>query len=408
MTARHRRKKRNERGVAMLMVMVAVVLLSTLVYEFMDTSEISRNLAYAARDEVRAHYLARSAVQISRLILHIQKTYVDPYKRQGINIQLWKLPFIDSGTLEGLMGGTSTLDALGIGSGETAQSMNRASQPRARSSAGKMTSAQPGFLALGGTFNAEIESENGKINLNACCAPAQIVVLRRQLEGLFLPSQYNPFFEERKSDGQYCSREEQISSIIDWVDPDTQKSGLEGGFEDDRYLRLRDPYKSKNSKFDTLQELHLVKGVDDDFMAAFGSKLTIYGGQFVVNVASADAEVIKALVRAYVAPNDPLRDPLSRNLDLLVNKFVLYRMGLSETGGSMMFANPITDANAFTGWMMSQGVVLDRSLIGPAIGVDDRVFSIKATAKVGHIWKRLNVVIDNAAPGGRVLYWRED
>src|SRR5438445_4838274 len=44
-------------------------------------------------------------------------------------------------------------------------------------------------------------------------------------------SQYNPFFEEKKADGQFCSREEQISSIIDWVDADTTKSGLEGGLD---------------------------------------------------------------------------------------------------------------------------------------------------------------------------------
>jgi general secretion pathway protein K len=388
--------------VALLMVLVAVALIGAIVAEFQDTSNIAYDLAYAARDEVRAHYLARSAVNISRLLLHIQKTYVDPYRRMGINIQLWKLPIVDSGTLEGMIGGTGALKALGIGDGDAAQSIARAGRPSGTSR------GAPGFVALGGTFSSEIESENAKINVNACCRPDQIAVLRRQLEGMFLPSQYNPLFEERKADGQFASREEVISAIIDWVDPDTTKSGLEGGFEDDRYLRLRDPYKSKNSKFDTLAELHLVRGVDDDFMHAFGSSLTIYGGQFVVNVATAESDVLKAILRAYVAPNDPLRDPLSRNLDELVQKFILYRMGLSETGGQLLFANPITDTNAFLGWMGAQGVLLDRSLIGPAIGVDDRVFTIKAVANVGKVWKKITVVIDNAAPGGRILYWRED
>jgi general secretion pathway protein K len=384
------------------MVLVAVALIGAIVSEFQDSSNVAFDLAYAARDELRAHYLARSAVNVSRLLLHIQKTYVDPYRRQGINIQLWKLPIVDSGTLEGMVSGAGALQALGIGDGDTAQRIAR--EPRPSGS----TKSAPGFVALGGTFTAEVESENAKINVNACCRPDQIAVLRRQLEGLFLPSQYNPLFEERKADGQFASREEVASAIVDWVDPDTAKSGLEGGFEDDRYLRLRDPYKSKNSKLDTLQELHLVKGVDDDFMHAFASHLTIYGGQFVVNVATAEPDVVKAILRAYVAPNDPLRDPLSRNLDLLVQKFILYRMGLSETGGQLLFANPITDPQAFLGWMAGQGVILDRTLIGPAIGVDDRVFTIKATANVGKVWKKITAVIDNAAPGGRTLYWRED
>jgi general secretion pathway protein K len=399
-----KRNREGERGVALLMVLVSVALLGAVVNEFQDNANVSLQLAYAARDELRAHYLARSAVNISRLLLHIQKTYIDPYRRQGINVQLWKLPIVDSGTLEGLLSTGSVLSALGIGDGKTAQSIAR--EPRPSKSGAKDKSQ--GFVALGGTFSSEIESENGKINVNACCAPAQIEVLRRQLEGLFLPSQYNPFFEERKADGQFTSREDQISAIVDWVDPDTQKSGLQGGFEDDHYQRLADPYKSKNAKLDTLQELFLVRGMDDDMIHAFGQRLTIYGGQYVVNVASADAEVIKAMVRAYVAPNDPLRDPLSRNLDLLVQKFILFRMGLSETGGQLLFANPITDSQAFLGWMQSQGVVLDPRLIGPAIGVDDRVFSIKGTAKVGNVWKKIQVVLDNAAPGGRILYWRED
>lgn len=400
-------RRKGERGVAFLMVMMGIAFLSAVVYEFIDNTNIAMNMAYAARDDLRAHYLARSAISVSRLILHMQKTFIDPYKRQGINIQLWKLPFVDSGTLEGITGGNSALQALGIGDGKTANSLARETVKKDKG--GKLADYAQGFSALGGTFTSEIESENGKININACCTPQQIAVLQRQLEGLFLPSQYNPFFEESKGSGPPISRIDQVAAITDWVDPDTNKSGLSGGYEDDRYSRQRDPYKSKNSKFDTLQELLMVDGVDDDFYHAFAPRLTIYGGSQIVNVATADSEIIKALIRAYVAPNDPLRDPYTQALDPLVQRFVLYRMGLSETGASMMmFANPITDPSSFTNWMTSQNVGLNAQMIGGVIGVDDRVFSIKATSKVGQVWKRINVVLDNAAPGGRVLYWRED
>jgi general secretion pathway protein K len=407
-TSRKPTRRRKQSGVALLMVMVGVALLGAIVTEYLDNANISTQLAYAARDDLRAHYLARSAINVSRLLLHMQKTFIDPYKRQGMNIQLWKLPFVDSGSLEGLAGGgaQSALSALGIGDGKAAQSL----AAETKKTTGPRSEFAQGFSALGGTFTAEIESENGKININACCTPQQIAVLQRQLEGLFLPSQYNPFFDERKEGSNApISRLDQVSAITDWVDPDTNRSGLSGGYEDDRYQRMRDPYKSKNSKFDTLQELLLVDGVDDDFFHAFSGRLTIYGGAQVVNVATADSEVIKALIRAYVAPNDPLRDPLSQALDPLVQRFILYRMGLSDMGTPMMmFANPINDPAAFTNWMTGQNVMLDQRLIGGVIGVDDRVFSIKATARVGSAWKKMNVVIDNAAPGGRVLYWRED
>jgi DNA uptake protein ComE-like DNA-binding protein len=54
---------------------------------------------------------------------------------------------------------------------------------------------------------------------------------------------------------------EVAAAVVDWRDPDETESP--GGAESAYYLRGDDPYNAKNSRFETLQELRLVAGVDD-------------------------------------------------------------------------------------------------------------------------------------------------
>ena len=63
---------REERGAALLVVVVAVAVLTALTAELAYSSQVRLQLAADARDELRATWLAKSAVQTSRLILAFQ------------------------------------------------------------------------------------------------------------------------------------------------------------------------------------------------------------------------------------------------------------------------------------------------------------------------------------------------
>jgi hypothetical protein len=59
-----------------------------------------------------------------------------------------------------------------------------------------------------------------------------------------------------------------VNSIIDWQDRDDLRSGDDGA-ESDYYLGLTPPYRAKNAKIDSIEELLLVRGVTADL---------VYGG----------------------------------------------------------------------------------------------------------------------------------
>ena len=69
---------RRERGVAMLVVLTWLALMISLVSEFTYGTTVDAAQAANARDELRAHYLARSAVNLSRLLIKIQQKFIDP------------------------------------------------------------------------------------------------------------------------------------------------------------------------------------------------------------------------------------------------------------------------------------------------------------------------------------------
>jgi len=58
------------RGVALILVLVTIAILTSIGVDFSYSSRVSLKLAENLRDETRAEYLARSAINLGRLLLH--------------------------------------------------------------------------------------------------------------------------------------------------------------------------------------------------------------------------------------------------------------------------------------------------------------------------------------------------
>ena len=71
--ARARYMARQERGAALLLVLLVVAVVTVLATELAYDTRISLQIAANARDELRASYQARGAVALSRLVLHFQQ-----------------------------------------------------------------------------------------------------------------------------------------------------------------------------------------------------------------------------------------------------------------------------------------------------------------------------------------------
>lgn len=407
MTGRRLRIRRSirggrRRGMALLMTIISVALMTVLVADFMENTSVFVATGANSRDEIQAVYLARSAINLSRLLLVVTPTINRQLRTFGMPaLPIWRYadmmlaPFSDSGAAGGLgmMLGADLSEAEGMG-------------------------------VENGNFSAQIVDEDSRINLNMGAQGRLSDLLARQLASLVMPAQYNELFEERDPDGEFTDRETQIQAIIDWVDLDTTPYGFDSGAEDNHYQMLEPRYERRNAPFDSLEELRMVRGVDEDFWSTFVEPdpedpdqriLTVWGtGR--INVNTATPMVLAALICAYAQnENEPACDPTNPipGALMLAQFVVMYR----EAGGLLPGLGAFSSVRQFTSLVsegmegMVPGVPLNTREARRNLSVESRVFSIYATGEVGRVRRTIHVVIHTgleSTEGGAILYWRED
>jgi general secretion pathway protein K len=134
-----------------------------------------------------------------------------------------------------------------------------------------------------GRYVFRLFNESGKINLNAVGARSEVI-----LNNLLV----NLGITKEKADTI-------VDSILDWID--TDELHRLNGAESDYYESLPNPYKAKNARLDTVEELLLIKGMSPDIL--FGTKeqkglihfVTIYRTTTKINIKAAPKEVLMSL-----------------------------------------------------------------------------------------------------------------
>lgn len=90
-----------------------------------------------------------------------------------------------------------------------------------------------------------------------------------------------------------------VDSILDWKDGDDLRRL--NGAESDYYMSLPTPYKAKNAKIDTLEELLLIKGMRQDILYGNSDRkgiidfITLYSNTSTINLRTAPKEVLLAV-----------------------------------------------------------------------------------------------------------------
>jgi general secretion pathway protein K len=204
--ARRQRARRARRGVALILVLSALTILTVMLSEIQDESAAELGSSLSARDAVVAEYAAKSAVNLSRLLIAaeptIRKTLAPLFmmmKSPPPQIPVWE--FSDR-----VMGAFN--DAAG------------AEQFKAL---GGFDLTQGKNLGLTGAgFELRVIDEDSKINLNEPARGGAFGQSRlaAQLIGLMGGPQNDPLFEGRDADGQFSDRQAICSAIVDWADPD--------------------------------------------------------------------------------------------------------------------------------------------------------------------------------------------
>ena len=435
---RARRERDRQSGMAFLITIASLSLLIALVSQFTYGTTVDAAQAANARDEVRAHYLARSAVSLSRLLIKIQLQFVEQIMDtaqkmladqagQDLGISLRVTDYVTP--LLGFFAGSKMETALLSGL------------------IGIDTSEATGLGIPTGHMDAEITNEDGKIDINCGGGMTpdrskQIMVFRL-LQALMASPRYNWLFEQRNAEGQFVDRVELARAIIDWADADEQAFAVDAnssGPEDYRYDQRDDPYQAHNNRYDTVEETNLVRGMDPDYAEAFASNFTVYASNpdCKVNLASVKGDctpLIVGLVRAalFSDPSKPPNDPsILDDNRLYPLASILCERSQAVGFGSLdaligVLNNPAASIarddpryqlmQNLTGITITKKQLEQVAYVGPP-----RVYRVVATGESGKVKKRIIVILDSKRhldnpvtinpegerAAGVIQYWREE
>lgn len=223
----------NQRGMALLLVLVVVALLSALLTELAFSTLVDLRLAETFRDSTRAAYLAKGGVRVGLSFLQwdqkdpINSKYDHPSEYWGQGI--------------------------------------------------------PSYPVGDGFVSVKIEDLDGKFNVNR-------LVSSGNPDGIFKP-RFIQLFEEL--DFSAKEAEQMVAVLIDWIDENHDPE--ENGAEDSYYQQLDPPYNSKDGPLDSFEELSLVKGFSPEVLKKLAPHVTVYaqGGE-TLNINTASREVLSS------------------------------------------------------------------------------------------------------------------
>jgi general secretion pathway protein K len=227
-----RRMRKPERGIALLATLLAISLMTILVVDFTTSSALSYRSAANQADELRALYLARSAIQVGIAVLQ-RDTISDSQQKQRFDSlnDIWAIPV-------------------------------------------------PPIPVEGGTASVSIVDEARKLNINRLFNPrtramdnnfAQVLARLFEIVGVTT---------------------DLIPVIADWLDPDSVDSP--GGAESKYYMSLIPPYEPRNAAMPTIGDMRSLKGVDDATFMLLSRFLTT-APETRVNANTAPPAVLAAL-----------------------------------------------------------------------------------------------------------------
>jgi general secretion pathway protein K len=333
------------------MVMGAIAILTVMLAEFQDETSAELAAATAQRDGIQAEYMARSGINLARLLIASEPTMrkaIAPLfmfmKKSPPQLPVWE--FSDR-----LLGAFNDEESTADWGKSLTLDMSQAKN-----------------LGMpGGKYELVIVDEDSMINANLG-ASNEIAHIRlaQEIMGLITPIQFSPLFDQKDSQGQFHDRFQTCQAIIDWADVDEQgfncdlkqlTAASSAGVEDNWYGLLPKPYRRKNAPYDSLQELHMVRGVSEDFWATFidpspenpKKRVMTVWGTGAINVNTANAQTLYALVCAYAQADTPIcTDPLQAQT---------FIMGVTMARGITMGAPLFGSTRDFTTALQGQGQI---------------------------------------------------
>ena len=316
-----RQSPNNQRGVALIITLTAIAVLSLVIIDLSRQVNLHLDQGVFVRDEVRANALADTALDMTRACLDRKawgalgafQSKVDLNRLCNLMLGI----FI-RGSLDLPVGGLSVplegVEGLKIANGEVTE-VDITPEASYISLVG--LACPPPNLALLEEQQNQADAAQNMRNGQGGQAPTaggdplncpQRVSTTRQLRSLFCDPKVAHIFETEQPDGQRYTREEVIGNLVDWIDPDDNRVSIDpftwrfqegaGEGEDSYYRDSEERYRSKDSMFDSVEELRLVRGVSDELYAFLKDRVSVHASK-KINMNTASADVIAALLQAH-------------------------------------------------------------------------------------------------------------
>jgi type II secretory pathway component PulK len=391
-----------QRGVAVMMALAAIAILTIFSLEFTYTSRVAVRTATFVEAEVEAHLHARAAVELAAMVIgsnDLVEKMIAQYaqmlagKKPNISIGAYACEFVNA-----FCKGEMTLMGM--------QLVNLEGHPAA------------GLKR--GSCGCQSGDDDGRVNINRVSDLNQkqavfdtLYKLLERNEGVSRP-------------GEVDKEMAQLAlNVIDWADKDQQKtdidpnsrklvegSGAEGGAYARAGLRVKD------APYDTTEEVRLVDGMTDRMWCKLKDQLTVYNTE-KLNVNTAPIEVVKALICKNLA--NPQNEAIACARGMQQNAFVPVNVAgqyieVCRTLKRMLFSPPFANPARFVQFFDKLGTVvpadyaqvlqINQSRMLEDVGTSGKIVRIQAYGTSGKVQKRITALLDTTSQ--RYVYWRED
>ena len=242
----------NNKGVALLIVITTVAILSIFMVELTYKTRLYIKVSSSYKESIQAYYLAKSSVNLALTRLAIfnklKQTKIENFKvpAQFLDI-IWSFPL-------------SYPFPIGFGGGDS-------------------FNADTDINSFG-SFDQKIDSLDNKFNVN-------MVVLGEEQEKIFLSiveASYEKLLEEKEDFSSKHSKEDFVilaNNIIDWIDADNNSKN--GGDENAYYLNNALDYKPRNGPIPDILELKMVDTMTDELFDIFTTNINIFASNLNPN-----------------------------------------------------------------------------------------------------------------------------
>jgi len=316
--------RQGNRGMALLLVLVVVALMTALLTDLAFSTMVDMRLTETFRDSTRAYYLAKGGINAGRMILQADNNRYDS---------------LDEPWSKGVI-------SYPVGEGDV---------------------------------TILIEDLDGKLDING-------MVDRNNPQTIQVDRFYRLLVV--KDIDKLADPAELTAALIDWMDtgdaPYTEirtdgQSLPVSGAEDIYYLGQAQPYRCKNGRIETLQELSLIKGFTPEIVKQISPHLAV-NGSLAVNINTASAEVLMSL-------------------DLQISR------DTAETIIDFRQSQPIKNINQLEKILVADVYVVLKTLANlDQLGTTSRTYSIKSSARVNDGSRRLMAEVDKKS--NKLLFFK--